>query len=659
MIKFLQTPTKAKKFVLGGLLAVVAVMMVLTLIPGIFDSLTNTAGRGVYARVGGHDISTVDVEKLANQLAKQQKLPPEFVQFVKPQAANQLIMKYALLAEAHRLGLQASDEEVRTFLHQGQFGEVLFPGGNFIGQQPYENFISENFHLGVADFENLVKEQLVIGKLMAIVQGSITVPESDVKDDYIKQNRKVKFAYAVLTTDDIMKQVKPTDSELRAYFDKHKQEYVNSVPEKRKASYIVINASAIPGVNVTDSDIKQYYDQHADQYKVPERVHVRHILIKTAPGGPDGKVDQKAVDAAKAKAEDILKQLQSGGNFEELAKKNSDDRGTPEHPGSAEKGGELPPFQHGAMVAEFEQAAFGLQNKGQLSGLVKSQYGFHIIKLIDKESAHTKSLDEVKAEIEPILKQQKESKAADELARTVETQATTEGLDKAAAVRNLKVETSDYFSNTQSLPGIGQAPDFMEKAFSAKPKSAPVLARTPNGYAVLQVIDDQAAKTPTFEEAKDKVDKAFRDEQAQSLLQRKTQELAERAKALHDLKKASTEEGAQYKVSDFVTQQSQVPELGAMSGAASVAFTLGKDQISGPISTGRNGAVLNVLDQQEPSAEEFAKNKDVARERTLEQKRSQSFQLYATNLLSAMEKDGRIKYNKEEQQQPGGLPAGS
>jgi len=311
------------------------------------------------------------------------------------------------------------------------------------------------------------------------------------------------------------------------------------------------------------------------------------------------------------------------------------------------------------MVAEFEQAAFGLQNKGQLSGLVKSQYGFHIIKLIDKESAHTKSLDEVKAEIEPILKQQKESKAADELARTVEAQATTEGLDKAAAARNLKVETSDYFSNTQSLPGIGQASDFMEKAFSAKPNSPPVLARTPNGYAVLQVIDDQPAKTPTFEEAKDKVDKAFRDEQAQSLLQRKTQELAERAKALHDLKKAATEEGAQYKVSDFVTQQSQVPELGAMNGAASVAFTLGKDQISGPVSTGRNGAVLNILDQQEPSAEEFAKNKDVARERTLEQKRSQSFQLYATNLLSAMEKDGRIKYNKEEQQQPGGLPAGS
>ena len=405
-------------------------------------------------------------------------------------------------------------------------------------------------------------------------------------------------------------------------------------------------------MNVSDDDIRQYYNQHADQYKIPERVHVRHILVKTPTPGAGAKVDQKAVDAAKAKAEGLLQQLQTGGNFEELAKKNSDD------PGSAAKGGELPSFQHGAMVPEFEQAAFALQNKGQLSGLVKSQFGYHIIQLIDKQAAHTKSLDEVKADINPIVKQQKGSKAADELARTLEAQAKTQGLDKAAAARNLQVQTSDYFSNTDSLPGLGQAPDFMQAAFSAKPKSPPQLARTTNGYAVFEIVDSQPAKTPTFEEAKERVEKEFRNEQAQSMLDRKTQELSERAKVLHDLKKAASEQDAQLKTSDLVTQQSQVPDIGPMNGPASVAFTLGKNQISGPVSTGRNGVVLQVLDLQEPSAEEFAKNKDVARERTLEQKRGQNFQLYASNLIQTMEKDGRIKYNKEEQQS-GRLPAGS
>ena len=655
MIKFLQTPTKAKKVVLGAVLTVVAVMMVITLIPGIFDSLTNTTGKGVYARVGGVEITTVEVDRMAQQMARQRNIPPEFMQFVRPQAANQLVTKYALLAEAHKMGLQTTDEEVRNFLHQGQFGETLFPKGEFVGQQNYENFVRNNFNLDVAQFEDLVKQELLFGKLAAIVQGTVTVPESQVKDDYIKQNRKVKFDYAVLTTPDIMKQVKVTDTELKAFYDAHKQNYVNSIPEKRKARYVVINGANLPGVAATDDDLRQYYSQHGDQYKVPERVHVRHILIKTPTPGPDGKVDQKAVDAAKAKADDILKQIQNGGDFAELAKKNSDDRGTPEHPSSAEKGGELPTFQRGAMVPEFEQAAFGLQNKGQLAGPVKSQFGYHIIQLLDKQPAHTRPFEEVRSEIEPIVKQQKETKAADELARTLESQAKVQGLDKAAAVHNLKVETSDYFANTDSLPGIGQAPDFMQAAFSAKPKSPPQLARIPNGYALFEVIDQQPAKTPTFEEAKTKVEQEFRDERARQMLDQKTQELADKAKAMHDLKKAASEAGAQYKSSDFVTQQGQVPDIGPMSGPASVAFTLSKDQISGPIMTGRNGAVLEVVDQQEPSAEDFAKNKDVAREETLRQKRGQAFQLFAGNLIEAMEKDGRIKYNKEEQQQPGGL----
>ena len=315
MIRFLQTSGQTTKYILGGLLLIICASMVITLIPGIFDSLTNTAGRGVYARVGGHDVTTADVDRTAQQMARQQRLPAEFVSFVRPQAANQLVTKYALIAEARRLRLQATDEEVRNFLHQGQFAEALFPKGEFVGQANYENFVQENFSMGIAQFEDLVKEQLLISKLIAMVQGNVTVPESAVKEDYLKQNLKVKFAYAVLTTEEMMKQVKVTDTELKAFYDKHKKEYVNSIPEKRKARYIAISALNIPGVNVSDDDIRQYYNQHADQYKIPERVHVRHILVKTPTPGAGAKVDQKAVDAAKAKAEGLLQQLQTGGNF--------------------------------------------------------------------------------------------------------------------------------------------------------------------------------------------------------------------------------------------------------------------------------------------------------------------------------------------------------
>src|SRR3954453_15874329 len=165
MIKFLQTPTKAKKIVLGAVLTIVALTMVVTLIPGVFDSLTNSTSRGIYARVDGRDVTTLEVDRMAQQMARQQNVPTEFVQFVRPQAANRLISKYALLAEANRLGLHATDEEVRDFLHQGQFGEALFPKGEFVGQQNYENFVRNSFNLEVPAFEDLVKEQLLFGKL--------------------------------------------------------------------------------------------------------------------------------------------------------------------------------------------------------------------------------------------------------------------------------------------------------------------------------------------------------------------------------------------------------------------------------------------------------------------------------------------------------------
>src|SRR5256885_11550097 len=135
--------------------------------------------------------------------------------------------------------------------------------------------------MSVAQSEELIKEQLLTTKLTAMAQGNVTIPGTELKENYLKQNRKVKFAYAVLSSEGVRKQVKVTDSELKAFYDKHKQEYVNSIAEKRKARYLAISASNIPGVNVSDDDIKQYYNQHADQYKLPERVQVRHILVKT------------------------------------------------------------------------------------------------------------------------------------------------------------------------------------------------------------------------------------------------------------------------------------------------------------------------------------------------------------------------------------------
>ena len=249
-----------------------------------------------------------------------------------------------------------------TYLHQGQLGQVLFPNGNFIGQQAYEQFIQNQFNLGVQQFEQEVKAEIAQQKVAGSHRRRHHGQRQRRHPKLKKQDTKVKFDYAVLTLDDVKKQIKPTDAELKAFYEQNKQMYANSIPEKIKAKYILIDTRKLAdSIPITPDELQKYYNQHQDDYRIPETVTVRHILIKTPAPDANGKVDQKAVDAARAKAEDVEKQLKAAANFADLAKKYSDD------PGSAKDGGLLPPLTTGRTVPEFEQAAFSTP-VGQTTG---------------------------------------------------------------------------------------------------------------------------------------------------------------------------------------------------------------------------------------------------------------------------------------------------
>ena len=275
--------------------------------------------------------------------------------------------------------------------------------------------------------------------MQALITGSASVSDAAIRQEFDKQNTKVKFEYAVLKQDDIKKGLHPTTEELKAYYDSHLKTYANSIPEKRKVKYVHIDLSKVAsGVQVTQDELQSYYNQHRDQYRVPEQAKVSHILIKTPLPGPDGKVDEKGVAEAQKRAEDILKQLKAGANFEELAKKYSED------PGSAKEGGSLGWIGKGRTVPEFEKAAFS-QPIGKVGDLVKSSYGFHIIRVDARQDAHMKTLEEVKDQIEPILKQQKAQQIAQKQADDLLQLAKTKGLDAAAAAKGLPVIDLGFF----------------------------------------------------------------------------------------------------------------------------------------------------------------------------------------------------------------------
>ena len=647
MIRFLQTEGPFKKIVLSGLLLLICAAMAITLIPGgLGGDLMGTPGKGIVAKVSGEDITVEQVRQTARQMLQQQgaQLGPNaavLLPFFAQRAADQLIDRQALLTEAQHLGLKATPQEVKDELQHGRYGQVFFPGGNFVGEAEYQTML-QRANLTPAMFEESVGKEIVISKLQALITGSAAVSDAAIRQEFAKQNTKVKFDYAVLKEDDIKKGLHPTTEELKAFYDSHQKNYANSVPEKRKIKYAVLDTGKVQGgLQLTRDDLQAYYNQHRDQYRVPEQIKVSHIWIKMPLPGPDGKIDDKGVVEAQRRAEDLLKQLKNGAKFEDVAKKSSEDTG------SANVGGSLGWIGKSQMGAEFEKAASALP-KGKISDVVKTLDGFHIIRVDDKQDAHMKTLDEVKGEIEPILKEQKTQVIAQKQAEDLLQQAKTQGLDAAAAAKGVSLVTSDFFSRRDLVPGLGPAPQFMDAVFSAAEKSPPEMAATSQGFAVFQLLAVNPPSTPTFEEIRTRVEEQFKNERANILLSQKTQELSDRAKTEHDLKKAAKELGATVKASDFVLPDGQVPDIGSMTGQASVAFSMKPNDISGPINSGTNGVVISVLEVQGPSDAEFAAKRDQIRDMLLQGKQQELFGLFVTNLRDQMEKSGKIKINQEE-----------
>ena len=642
MIKFLQSGNKAAKYLLAGFLLIIAASMVTYLIPG-FMTDTSASETGVVASVGGHDIHREEVARMVQAQARGNQIPDFYLPILRQQAVRQLIQQAELQYESERMGLSVSDQEFRDELQYGPYKQAFFPGGKWIGSEKYKEMLTQG-GTTVENFERDVRLDLLQRKLVNVIGASAAASEADVEKAFKDQNTKVKFEYAILKLEDVSKTIKPTDTELKAFYDANKPRYTNSIPEKRQIKYFVLNDKNFADkVTIDPAEIQRAYSANQNAYRIPERVKVRHILIETPKPGPDGKVDQKGIDDARAKAQDVLKQIKATGDWEGLAKKYSGD------PGSKDKGGELGWLGRGQTVAEFDKVAFA-QNKGQISDPVQSSFGFHIIQTEDKEDAHLKPLAEVKPQIEEAIKQEKIKGLMSQAATDAEGIAQKQGLDKAAAKYVAPVISSNPIARTDALPGIGPQPQLMDAIFSVNDKAGPQASQTPQGTVVFEVTKIDPARTPSLEEIKDKVTADFKNQRAADILRRKIQEMADRAHAEHDLAKAAKEAGATVKTSDLVSRTAQVPDIGSMSGPAAAAFTMKQGEISGPLNLGASQAVLQIVEKQEPSASdpEFAKQRDQLRERLASQKRQEVLGVFVSDLNTRLEKEGKVKINKTE-----------
>ncbi len=316
MISFLQKDNGIIKFLIGLFIAVVIIGMVITLVPGIFDNsaasdttvFATVHSPGVIGRIAGEttSIKMADVQRTAEQQMRQQQLPDFYLQLVMQRAGQVQVERAVLKHEADHLGLEVSDADLRNFLQHGPYSEYLFPGGTFIGHDQYVNFVESAFHLPVEEFETEVKADIELQRLQALVTGGVSVPDSAVRAQYLQTGTKVKFDYAVISASDIKASINPSDADLQAFFKSAAAHYANAIPETRKIEFFSFETSNLPGgaPAVSDADAQAYYQSHVDQYKTPQQVKTRHILIAVAKGA-DAKTDADA----KSKAEAILKQV--------------------------------------------------------------------------------------------------------------------------------------------------------------------------------------------------------------------------------------------------------------------------------------------------------------------------------------------------------------
>ena len=381
MFDLFRSRDKAVRILLGGLLLMVAFSMLIYLIPG--AGMPTSGNRAeVVAEIGNDTLTTQDVQQIIQDKVRGGRIPAEMMQFMVPQIIDQAISDRAIAYEARRMGFEVTDADLAYTIRS-------IPSLANLPPDQYR-YAVESMGQTVPQFEANMRNNLYALRMEDLNVSGVVVTPQEVEAEFNRLNEKIKIEYISFDPAKLKADIKPTPQDLQTYFTHMRGTF--SIPETRTFGLVVIDPDRVAAtMDVSDATLQQYYNSHRDQFRTPERVKVRHILLMTQ-GKPKAEVDK-----IKAKADDLLKQIKGGANFAELAKANSED------PGSKANGGDLGWVVRGQTVKNFENTAFALK-PNEISPVISTEYGFHIVQLEEKQDAHLQSFDEVKGQIAASIK---------------------------------------------------------------------------------------------------------------------------------------------------------------------------------------------------------------------------------------------------------------
>jgi peptidyl-prolyl cis-trans isomerase D len=627
------------RILLGAVVLLLGGSMLLYLVPQ--SPVGSEVSTDAVAKVGDQSVTVQDVRQQLNQIEQRNQVPKQLEGLYADQILKQLVFQKEIEYEAKRLGITVSDQERADRIRQ--YVPTAFVNGTFVGMDRYATEVQTRFQLAVPVFEELIRQGLLEEKFRKLVTDGISVGPAELQDEFRRKNEKVKLDYALIKPEDLESKISPDDAEIRAAYEKNKSKY--QVPERRVVRYALVDVNQIrQNVHVSDDMLKLQYMANIQQHQVPNRVHPEHILFMTV-GKPDAEVEE-----IRKKADDILRQAKKGAKFDDLAKKYSED------PGSKDKGGDLGWITQGQTVAEFEKTAFSL-NPGQISDLVKTQYGFHIIKVLEKETAHTKPFDEVKDTLRlnflPNEVEKQASAIADQLTAAIRQSPKTL-LDDVAKQFHLTVGETRPVAPADPLLELANSKEAKDAIFSLKQGEVSLPVRTDRGYVVLSVKSVQPAHPGSLDEVRDRVITDLKREKSTELAKSKADELSRRVKAGEKFDATAKALGLEPKTGDSMARDGSIP--GAASGKqVSAAFSLKAGDVAPPLNLGQNWMVYRVAEKTEANPADFDKQKKQLTEEVLQSKRSLAFEAFRTALDNRMKQDGTLKLMPEKLKNFGSL----
>jgi len=604
------------------------------------------ADPGYAARVNGETISNREferalyyMEKNYEQMYRQPLTQDQIQQMGLPkQVLESLIDQHLLLQQAHRLHLSATPEEIRAKILEIP---TLNPDGKFVGAELYSRYVTSMMGFqSPAEFEEELGREITLSKMESALQSSIVVSPKAAEDEYRRASDTAKIRYILYPAAREAANVTVTPAEVQQYYTAHQAQYTHG--EQRAAKYLLADYAKLRAqMNPSDADLRKVYDSRKEEFKAPAGAHILHILIKVDQGAAP------AVDAeAKAKADNLVKQLRAGADFGKLAAANSGD------PSSSGKGGDMGWVDKGTTVEPFDTAAFSIPLNTISDPIRSREFGYHIIKVLERRDEGYRPFEEVRDRLRAtVADQEGKDRARDEITRIAakikDNKPKTAAEFTALASGNVTANDSQWFGKNDPIPGMGSNPVFNTWSFAAKQNDVGDIIGSQRGPVIPFLYAIRSAGVSPLEEVRAKVENDARMEKARQLAQQ----------ALTKALPAATVDAAGTKLG-VTAQETNINRQGYIAGfngdtseLIDAAMSAPVGQVKGPVMTTEGPVIFQVTEQKKADAAALAQN----RAQYLDTLRQQESRSLRASLLQKLRKGSTIDVNKkllEQQSQP-------